>query len=88
MRRSGVLAGIIPLTICLPCLILLLIAAGIGASAFSALGAWLSNNGLVLGAAAATALAFVALAGIVYARKAKAAACDSDVDRAARMSQG
>ena len=88
MRRPGVLAGIIPLAICLPCLVPLLIAAGIGAGAFAAIGSWLSDNGLVLGATATAALAFVAVAGIVYARKAKAAACDSDVDRAARTSQG
>ena len=83
MKRSRVLTGIIPLAICLPCLIPLLIAMGIGAGAFSGIGAWLSSNGLVLGAAATAALAFVAVATIVYARKAKAAACDSDVQKAA-----
>ena len=81
--RSGVTA-IVGLAICLPCLIPLLIAVGIGAGAFSGIGAWLSNNGLVLAAAATAALAFVAVAAIVYARKAKAAACDSDVQQAGR----
>lgn len=83
MNRSRVLTGIIPLAICLPCLIPLLIAMGIGAGAFSGIGAWLSNNGLVLGAGATAALAFVAVAAFVYARKPKAAACDSDTQKAA-----
>ena len=86
MRRSAVLAGIIPLAICLPCLIPLLIVAGIGTGAFTATGAWFSDNGLGLGAAAA-ALAFATLAGIIYVRRARAAACDSDVQQAARTSE-
>jgi hypothetical protein len=79
MKRSRALTGIIPLAICLPCLVPLLIAFGIGAGAFSGLGAWLSNNGLVLGAAATTALAFAALAGIFYVRRSRAAACEPRV---------
>ncbi len=77
MKRSRVLTGIIPLAICLPCLIPVLLAVGIGAGAFSAMGAWFSDNGLVLGAAATAALAFVAVAAIIYARRARAAACDT-----------
>ena len=86
MKRSRALTGIIPLAICLPCLVPLLIALGIGAGAFSAIGAWFSANSLVLGAAATIALAFAALAGIFYVRRSRAPACDADVERAARTS--
>ena len=79
---------IVGLAICLPCLVPFLIALGIGAGAFAAMGAWLSANGLVLGTATAAAVAFAILAGITYARRAKAAACDSDVEQAARTSRG
>lgn len=78
MKRSRVLAGVIPLAICLPCLVPLLIVAGIGTGAFTAIGAWFSANGLVLGAAAAAAVAFATLAGIVWVRRSKAAACGVD----------
>ena len=88
MKRTGLFPVAMGLAICLPCLVPLLIALGIGAGAFSVIGAWLSDNGLVLGAAATAALAFVALAAIVYTRKARAAACDSNVDQVARTSQG
>lgn len=88
MKRSRVLTGIIPLAICLPCLVPLLIALGIGAGAFSALGAWFSDNGLVLVAAAAVAVAFVAAAGFVYVRRADAAACDIGTRGASQASEG
>lgn len=75
---SRIRAPIVGLAICLPCLIPLLLAAGIGAGAFTALGSWFSDNGLVLGAAAAAAVAFATLAGIIWARRSKTAACDVD----------
>ncbi len=75
--RSRATAAIVGLEICLPCLIPVLLAVGIGAGAFSAAGAWFSDNGLMLGAAAAAAVAFATLAGIIYARRARAAACDT-----------
>ena len=87
MKRSRALTGIIPLAICLPCLVPLLIALGIGAGAFSAIGAWFSANSLVLGAAATTALAFAALAGIFYVRRSKAAACDVDEAGTGRLAR-
>lgn len=74
--RSGIKTAVVGLAICLPCLVPLLIAAGIGAGAFSVIGAGFSNSGLVLGAAAAAAVAFATVAGIIYARRTKAAACD------------
>jgi hypothetical protein len=75
--RSRATAAIVGLAICLPCLIPVLLAVGIGAGAFSAAGAWFSGNGLMLGAAAAAAVAFATLAGIIYTRRARAAACDT-----------
>ncbi|MCH7838214.1 MAG: hypothetical protein IIC26_06870 [Chloroflexi bacterium] len=69
-------AAIVGAAFCVPCLVLPLLAAGIGAGAFSALGAWFSGNGLVLVAAAAVAVAFVAAAGFIYVRRANAAACE------------
>ena len=54
--RPGLKTALLGLAICLPCLIPLLIAAGIGGAAVTALGAWFSDNGLVLAAAAAVAL--------------------------------
>ena len=68
--------AIVGLAICVPCLVLPLLAVGIGAGAFSVLSAWFSDNGLVLGAAAAVAVAFVAAAGFIYVRRANAAACE------------
>ncbi len=69
-------AAIVGLGLCIPCLVLPLLAVGIGAGAFSELGAWFSDNGLVLVAAAAVAVAFVAAAGFIYVRRANAAACE------------
>ena len=66
--RSRVTA-IVALAICLPCVIPLLIAAGIGAGAFSALGAWVSGNALVLAGAALGGLAGGAFGWLVYTRR-------------------
>ncbi len=74
--RSGVTMAIVGLAVCIPCLIPLLLAVGVGAGALSVIGAGFSNSGLMLGAAAAIAVALATLAGIMYARRAKAAACD------------
>ncbi len=68
--------AVVGLALCIPCLVPLLLAVGIGAGAFSALGAWFSGNGLMLAAAAAVAVAFVAAAGFIYVRRANAAACE------------
>ena len=73
MRIPVVMVG---LGLCIPCLVLPLLAVGIGAGAFTAMGAWFSDNGLVLGASAAVAVAFVAAAGFIYVRRANAAACE------------
>ena len=74
--RTGVTAAVVGLAICIPCLVPLLLAVGVGAGAFSVIGAGFSNSGLVLGAAAAVAVAFVTLAGFMYARRTRTAACD------------
>lgn len=74
--RSGTTSTLVGLAICLPCLLPLLIAVGIGAGAFSAIGGWFSDNGFVLVAAAAVAVGFGALAGLIYMRRSRAAACD------------
>ena len=87
MKRFNVRTGIIPLAICLPCLVPLLIALGIGAGTFSAAGAWFSANSLVLGAAVATAVTFAALAGISYVRRSRAAACEIDLQEPAPASE-
>ena len=73
MRIPVVMVG---LGLCIPCFVLPLLAVGIGAGAFTAMGAWFSDNGLVLGAASAVAVAFVAAAGFIYVRRANAAACE------------
>ncbi len=86
--RSGIKPTLVGLAICLPCLLPLLIAVGIGVGAFSALGAWFSDNGLVLGAAAAVAVAFVAAAGFIYVRRANAAARDIGMREPAQASEG
>ena len=49
---------------------------GDGAGAFSVLGAWFSDNGLMLAVATAVAVAFVVAAGFIYVRRANAAACE------------
>ena len=81
-------AAIVGAAFCVPCLVLPLLAAGIGAGAFSALGAWFSGNGLVLVAAAAVAVAFVAAAGFVYVRRTNAVACDIGTRGASQASEG
>ena len=82
MRIPVVIVG---LGLCIPCFVLPLLAVGIGAGAFSALGAWFSGNGLVLVAAVAVAVAFVAAAGFIYVRRANAAACEVDEAGAGRL---
>lgn len=86
--RPGVTVAIVGLALCVPCLVVLLLAAGIGAGAFSVIGAGFSDSGLVLGAAAAIAVALATLAGVVYARRGAATACDVDVEEAAHVREG
>lgn len=68
--------AVVGLALCIPCLVPLLLAVGIGAGAFSVLGAWFSDNGLMLAVATAVAVAFVVAAGFIYVRRANAAACE------------
>ena len=75
--RSSVTA-IAGLAICLPCLLVLLVGTGIGAGAFSALGAWFSNYSLVFGAAATAGVVSTALVLVMYQRRARGAACEID----------
>lgn len=83
MKRPGILTGIIPLAICIPCLVPVLLAAGIGAGTFSAVGAWFTDSSFVLGAAGVTAIAFSLLAWAAYGRRKSAAACETDLTSAA-----
>ncbi len=75
--RSSVTA-IVGLAICLPCLIPVLLALGIGAGAFSAFGAWFTDSSFVLGAAGVAAVAASLLAWAMYQRRASEAACETD----------
>ena len=63
---------------CLPCILVLLVGAGVGAGAISAFGAWFTDSRFVLGAAAGTAVAFTALAWVMYRRNLRGAACEVD----------
>ena len=63
---------------CLPCILVLLVGAGVGAGAISAFGAWFTDNSFVLGAAAVTAVAFAVLAWVMYMRNKGGAACEVD----------
>ena len=63
---------------CLPCILVLLVGAGVGAGAISAFGAWFTDNSFLLGAAAVTAVAFAALAWVMYIRNKEGAACEID----------
>ena len=73
MRTS--VAAFVGLAICIPCLIPVLLAAGVGAGTFSAFGAWFTDSSYVLAAAAVTAVTFSVLAWAVYTRRAKQDAC-------------
>ena len=63
---------------CLPCILVLLVGAGVGAGAISAFGAWFTDSSFVLGAAGVTAVAFAALAWVMYMRNKGGAACEID----------
>ena len=75
--RSSV-AALAGLAICLPCLIPVLLALGIGAGSFSAFGAWFTDSSFVLGAAGVAAVAASLLAWAMYQRRASEAACETD----------
>ncbi len=75
--RPNATAAIVGLAICLPCLIPVLLAVGIGGGAISVAGGWFSDNSLMLGAAAAAAVAIAALGAVIFARRARAASCDT-----------
>ena len=76
MRSS--MTAIVGLAICLPCLLVLLVGAGVGAGSISAFGAWFTDSSLVLGAAGVAAVAFLLLAWVIYQRRAREAACKID----------
>lgn len=77
--RLGRPAALVGLAVCIPCLLPVLLAAGIGAGAFAAFGAWFSDNGLLLGGGAGATLAVLgALGWTVRARRAAAAACSDE----------
>lgn len=68
-KKSGAVAAVVGLAICLPCLIPLLLAAGLSAGAFGALGAGLSPVWLTAAAAACAVLLAVSAAVVVRARR-------------------
>lgn len=72
MRSSWLATAGIALA-CLPCILVLLVAAGIGTGALSAFGAWFTDSSFVLGAAGVTAVAFAALAWVAYTQNARGA---------------
>lgn len=76
-RPFGFLAFLAPALLCLPCLLLPLGLAA-GAIGFATIGSWFADNALVLGLAAAAAIALAVSAGVVYARRSRGAACDVD----------
>ena len=76
MRKNA--AAIVGLAVCIPCLIPVLLAVGIGAGTFSAVGAWFTDSSFVLGAAGVTAVAFSLLAWGMYTRRGAETACETD----------
>ena len=81
MRKNA--AAIVGLAVCIPCLIPVLLAAGIGAGTFSAVGAWFTSSGVVLGAAGIAAVAFSLVAWAMYIRRVAEPACETDFTPAA-----
>ena len=74
--RSSVTA-IVGLAICLPCLLVLLVGAGIGTSALSVIGSALSEPGLAIAAGFLAVLLFAGAAAVFVRRRAEAA-CETD----------
>lgn len=72
--RSSLLGGLVVAAVCVPCLLTLLVAAGLGTAALSAIGAWFTDS-YVLAAAAVAAVAFSLLAWAMYTRRARQADC-------------
>lgn len=63
-----VIVRLVGAAVCLPCLLTLLVAAGLGTAALSAIGSALSRPGLAV-AAAVLALLLFAVAAIVFMRR-------------------
>ena len=77
-RPVGVLAVLGAALFCIPCLIpLVLVAASV--IGFAAIGSWFSENGLVLGAAAAVAVLGAGVGVALYVRRRQAAAREVDI---------
>ena len=79
--RSSVTA-IVGLAICLPCLLVLLVGAGIGTGALSVIGSALSEPGLAIAAGFLAVLLFAGAAAVFVRRRAEAA-CETDFTPAA-----
>ena len=80
MRSSvTVIAG---LAICLPCVLVLLVGAGIGTGALSVIGSALSEPGLAIAAGFLAVLLFAGAAAVFVRRRAEAA-CEVDFTPAA-----
>jgi uncharacterized membrane protein YedE/YeeE len=77
MKFSTITAVIAGLLICLPCLLPILIAAGVLASAFGAIGAGLSQVWLTLALGAGFMLLMLTAAVVVVARR-SARSCDTE----------
>ncbi len=78
--RLRIAVPIVGLALCLPCLLPLLIAAGLGAGAFSAAGAALAQPWVVVPAAACAAL-LLASAAVVALRRRARTACEPSAER-------
>lgn len=74
--RSSVTA-IVGLAICLPCLLVLLVGAGIGTGALSVIGSALSEPGLAIAAGFLAVLLFAGAAAVFVRRRAEAA-CETE----------
>ena len=69
--------------VCVPCILVLVVGAGVGFGVLSAFGAFFTDNSIVLGAAAVTAVAFATLAWVAYTRRGAEPACETDFTPAA-----
>ena len=76
--RSTWLATVGIALACLPCLLVLLVGAGIGAGALSVIGSALSEPGLAIAAGFLAVLLFAGVA-VVFVRRRGEAACETDL---------
>lgn len=68
--------------VCAPCILVVLVGAGIGTAALSAIGSAFSEPGLAIAAGLIAVLLF-AVAATVFMRRRADAACETDITRSA-----